>query len=116
MSVHGGPALIKHLMHRYPFLTGSHAQRLAMAYGTLTSRVLGSAKSMADLGEQFGATLTQAEVTYLVKAEWARTADDVVWRRSKLGLLMKPGEIARLSAWIADQRPAVVASEKADQK
>ena len=116
MPVNGGPALVKDLMRRYPFLVEPHAERLAMAYGTLAGRVLNGAKTITDLGEQFGGTLTEAEVVYLMTAEWARTADDVVWRRSKLGLSMSTGEIARLSAWMVDQRPAVVASEKADQK
>ena len=54
----------------------------------------------ADLGEAFGATLTEAEVRWLMDREWARTAEDVLWRRSKLGLRVTPGEAARLDAWM----------------
>ena len=58
--------------------------------------VLGSATSAEDLGEDFGATLTDAEVRWLVSKEYARSAEDIVWRRSKLGLRMTPEQIARL--------------------
>jgi glycerol-3-phosphate dehydrogenase len=60
------------------------------------SEILGQAKSYADLGQNFGATLTAAEVDYLMRKEWARAAADVVWRRSKLGLRMSEAEIAAL--------------------
>jgi glycerol-3-phosphate dehydrogenase len=71
---------------RWPFLEERAALRLAHAYGTRVERILGSARSMADLGRDFGCGLTQAELDYLARDEWARTADDVLWRRSKLGL------------------------------
>ena len=57
------------------------------AYGTRVDRVLGTAKSAEELGTRFGADLTEAEVRYLMQHEWAESADDVLWRRSKLGLL-----------------------------
>jgi glycerol-3-phosphate dehydrogenase len=81
-----------------------HASRLAHAYGTRAAKLLGHAKSMAGLGRSFGATLTEAEVGYLMTHEWARTAEDIVWRRSKLGLRMSAGEIAALDDWIAAYR------------
>ena len=71
---------------RWQFLEDQAALRLARAYGTRVERILGSARSMADLGRDFGCGLTQAELDYLARDEWARTADDVLWRRSKLGL------------------------------
>lgn len=73
---------------RWPFLTERHARRLVEAYGTRIDRVLGAAKSMDDLGARFGDDLTASEVRYLMKEEFARFADDVLWRRSKLGLTM----------------------------
>jgi glycerol-3-phosphate dehydrogenase len=85
----------------YPFLMLAHANRLAHAYGTRAAKVLGAAKSMADLGRGFGGTLTESEVRYLISYEWARTADDIVWRRSKLGLRMSQAEIAALDDWLA---------------
>ncbi len=88
------------LKSSYPFLSAALASRLAHAYGTTAKTVLGNAGSMADLGRSFGATLTETEVRYLVDQEWAQTAEDVVWRRSKLGLKMSPGEVATLEAYM----------------
>jgi glycerol-3-phosphate dehydrogenase len=59
---------------------------------------------MTDLGVSFGATLTESEVRYLMAKEWARTAEDIVWRRSKLGLRLSAGEIAAIDDWIAAHR------------
>ena len=101
MAVDGLPALASGLLARFPFLTAPHAVRLARSYGTRAHALLAGAKSNADLGEQFGATLTGSEVRYLMDHEWARTAEDVVWRRSKLGLRLSESEIARLGAWMA---------------
>jgi glycerol-3-phosphate dehydrogenase len=94
-------ALTAELVRNYPFLTATHAGRLAHAYGTRAGKLLGNAKSMADLGQSFGATLTESEVRYLMTVEWACTAEDVVWRRSKLGLRLTAGEIAALDEWMA---------------
>jgi glycerol-3-phosphate dehydrogenase len=97
-------ALAAELVRSYPFLSQAHANRLAHAYGTRAAKLLGAAKSLADLGQSFGATLTESEVRYLISVEWARTAEDIVWRRSKLGLQMSPAEIASLDDWIAAHR------------
>lgn len=103
VAVDGIAAMIASLLRDYPFLSPFHAARLSHAYGTRARRMLGGAASMRDLGQDFGATLTKAEVGYLIAQEWACTADDIVWRRSKLGLRMSPDEIAALDAWIAAQ-------------
>lgn len=71
---------------RWPFLPEALARRLAHAYGTRIGKMLGNATGMQDLGEDFGSGLTRAEVDYLTSQEWARTAEDILWRRSKLGL------------------------------
>jgi glycerol-3-phosphate dehydrogenase len=97
-------ALTAELLRQYPFLTPAHAGRLAHAYGTRASKVLGNAKSFADLGQSFGATLTEREVRYLMANEWACTADDIVWRRSKLGLRLSMEEIAAIDDWISAHR------------
>jgi glycerol-3-phosphate dehydrogenase len=86
---------------RWSFLTEPQAQRLVAAYGTRLPAVLGEARSRADLGPAFGPELTAAEVRYLVTHEWARFADDILWRRSKLGLTMKPEEREALAAFMA---------------
>ena len=105
MDVSAVAALTAELLRDYPFLTPVHATRLAHAYGTRAAKTLGAAKSMADLGRNFGATLTESEVRYLMANEWACTADDIVWRRSKLGLRLSAAEIAALDEWLAAQRP-----------
>jgi glycerol-3-phosphate dehydrogenase len=97
-------ALIAGLRRDYPFLTPAHANRIAHAYGTRAQKMLGQATSLADLGESFGATLSAREVQYLMAYEWAVTADDVVWRRSKLGLRMTAAEIATLEDWMQAHR------------
>ena len=71
--------------------------RLSRAYGTAMKDMVGTAQSLADLGRHYGAGLHEAELRYLVDNEWARTADDVLWRRTKLGLFMTAGEKARLA-------------------
>jgi glycerol-3-phosphate dehydrogenase len=86
---------------RWPFLSEGDAQRLVSAYGTRVGRVLGNAASAADLGLHFGAGLSAAEVRYLMQHEWAETADDVLWRRSKLALRMSEPERAALAQFIA---------------
>jgi glycerol-3-phosphate dehydrogenase len=102
MAVSALPALSASLRRSYPFLSEMHADRLAHAYGTCAAKMLGNAASLADLGQNFGATLTEREVRYLMAEEWALTAEDIVWRRSKLGLRLSPAEIAALDEWIAD--------------
>lgn len=86
---------------RYPFLPQPLLHRLVRAYGTRTATLLGTAACLDDLGQDFGATLTEAELRYLVHHEWARTAEDVVWRRSKLGLRLSPGHIRTIDAAMA---------------
>ena len=98
--------LATRLARRYRFLGPADAARLVRAYGVRASRILGSAYTAADLGGDFGAGLTEAEVGYLIEQEWAGTAEDVVWRRTKLGLRLSHGEIAALEAWMRQYRKA----------
>jgi glycerol-3-phosphate dehydrogenase len=107
MDVSAIAALTADLVRDYPYLAPAHANRLAHAYGTRASKTLGAAKSMADLGRNFGATLTESEVRYLISYEWACTASDIVWRRSKLGLRMSQAEIAALDDWLAAHRTQI---------
>lgn len=99
-AVDGVGALVTATKNAYPFLTDRWALRLIRAYGTQAKDVMGDAKTAADLGTLFGADLTEREVVWLIKNEYARTADDVVWRRSKLGLRMTPDQIADLDLWM----------------
>ncbi|HEY0681808.1 MAG TPA: glycerol-3-phosphate dehydrogenase [Steroidobacter sp.] len=88
---------------RWPFLPAATAHRLARAYGTRVSKILGKAQAMLDLGEHYGAGLTQAEIDYLVANEWARSGDDVLWRRTKLGLHLNEQERRRVAQWFDSQ-------------
>jgi glycerol-3-phosphate dehydrogenase len=98
----GGPALAAGLRKDYPFLTDSWADRLVHTYGTCARTLLGGAREAADLGRDFGATLTEAELTYLRDHEYARTGEDVLWRRTKLGLRLDEGQRAAVSAWMEE--------------
>ena len=86
---------------RWPFVTEPHARRLVRAYGRRLERILGDARTMDDLGVRFAGDLTEAEVRYLIENEWAHNADDILWRRSKLGLLATPDERKSLDAFVA---------------
>ena len=81
---------------RWPFLPAPLARRLAHAYGSRLERVLGDAADLDDLGPHYGAGLHERELAYLEKEEWALTAEDVLWRRTKLGLHMSAAEVARV--------------------
>ena len=74
--------------------------RMARAYGTRLERVLGGAGSIAQLGRHFGAGLHEAEIRYLIDTEFARTAEDIMWRRTKLGLEMSPAEQRALAEFV----------------
>jgi glycerol-3-phosphate dehydrogenase len=87
---------------RWRFLAPAEAERLVGAYGTRLSAVLGEASSRAELGPAFGPELTGAEVRYLMQAEWARFPDDILWRRSKLGLTMPREDLGALEAFMAE--------------
>jgi glycerol-3-phosphate dehydrogenase len=86
---------------RWPFLTEGEAQRLLAAYGSRLKDIFGNAKNRAELGPSFGPELTGAEVRYLMAKEWARFPDDILWRRSKLGLTMQLADRDALAAFMA---------------
>jgi glycerol-3-phosphate dehydrogenase len=88
------------LIRRYPFVPPTLLSRLARAYGTRAEAILRDATTLDALGTDFGGGLTRAEVDYLVAEEWARTAEDILWRRSKLGLHAPPGTADRLAAYM----------------
>jgi glycerol-3-phosphate dehydrogenase len=87
---------------RYPWLDGSHARRMARAYGARIDRVL--APSPAAMGEQIAPGLYEAELDYLRREEWAAGADDVLWRRSKLGLHLDAAQRERVADWMEDEK------------
>ncbi len=96
----GAPDLVAGLCADYPFLGHDWAERLVHAYGTDARLLLGAAQAAADLGRDFGATLTEAELDWLHRHEFARTAEDVLWRRTKLGLRLSEAEARAVAAWM----------------
>lgn len=102
----GFDGFLRDFAQRRPFLKPETALRLASAYGTHADDLLGDAASLADLGECYGADLSRREVNYLVRTEWARTVDDILWRRSKLGLRIECGGRARLAGLLASGETA----------
>jgi glycerol-3-phosphate dehydrogenase len=80
------------LQAQYPKFDQRFLRRLARRHGTLTADVIGDAAEMSDMGRDFGAGLTEREVDYFKRREWARSADDVLWRRTKAGLHLAPHE------------------------
>ncbi len=91
----------------HPGLPETLIARLVRNYGTDTAEILGSATDVADLGTHFGADLYEREVRFLMREEWARTAADIVWRRSKLGLVIRDEAVKRLDQWMAAERAAL---------
>ncbi len=96
-------AFEQELAASYAFLPTAEARRLARAYGTLAQKFLGAARRREDLGRDFGMGLSEAEVDYLSKREWARTAEDILWRRGKLGLRASAAQAAALEAFLAGE-------------
>jgi glycerol-3-phosphate dehydrogenase len=92
----GMAALRDSFLNRFPFLARETAERFVRGYGTLTAEMLGDARSAGDLGGVIGADLTEREAAWLMRTEWARTAEDILWRRTKLGLRFGAGERAAL--------------------
>ena len=92
--------VVRSLKAAHPYLRPAHAERLARSYGTRSAEVLNGARSYADLGRSFGADLTEAEIAFLAAHEWAQTADDILWRRTKLGLHLRPDERAAVEGFL----------------
>jgi glycerol-3-phosphate dehydrogenase len=98
--------LIDDLARAYPLLDRSFLAAVARRHGTRTYRVLGDAKQPSDLGADFGAGLAAREVDYLMAEEWARTAEDILWRRTKCGLHMDDAGRQAVAGYMASSRSA----------
>jgi glycerol-3-phosphate dehydrogenase len=92
---------VENLRRDYPFLDLRYVGRLTRLYGTLSRQILHDAKSYADLGRRFGSDLYEAEVRYLVEKEWAVSAEDILWRRTKEGLRVSDEEVSTLERYVA---------------
>ena len=94
------------MARRFAWLPATTVRRLCRAYGTRIDRVLKDAKGINDLGQNFGADLYEREVAYLIQQEWAYSAEDILWRRSKLGLHMTADQCAALERRLPTAAPA----------
>ena len=92
--------LVTELRAEHPFLDETQALRIARSYGTRARNWLGEAQMRGDLGRDFGHGLSQSEVDYLRGHEWTMTAEDVLWRRTKLGLYLDSAQQAALADYI----------------
>lgn len=104
--VDGVADLVRRLAGDHPFLDAATAKRLIRAYGTQAWDMLGAARAAGDPGDTFGAGLTAAEVRWLITREWAIEADDVLWRRSKLGLRLSDPQKERLARFMRNETAA----------
>lgn len=91
---------VEKLRAEYAFLSSAHAQRLIRLYGTKAYKLLGDSKALVDLRDNLGADLTAREVDYLVAEEWAQTVEDILWRRTKLGLELNERDVRALEAYL----------------
>ncbi len=96
-------AAYERLRGQYSQIPAEALQALFRRHGTLAAQVLGNAMTAADLGEHFGAALYEREARYLVEHEWARTAEDILWRRTKAGLHLTDAQKSRVAQWLAEQ-------------
>jgi glycerol-3-phosphate dehydrogenase len=102
----GIEGMLTELRSRHPFLTEAHARRWVHAYGTRVWKVLDDRKRLDDLGPRLVGDLYATELDYLRREEWASTTDDVLWRRTKLGLIADAAELAALKAALGPTVPA----------
>ncbi len=109
--VQGFEALVKDIARDYPWLGAHQSHRLARAYGTRARAILDGATNWNSLGRDFGTGLTEAEVIYLMREEWAEEAVDVIWRRSKLGLRLSKEQVMALESFMAQRREEFLARE-----
>lgn len=107
---HERDRLARDLVAAVPALGEATAGRLARTYGTLARGILAGARGTDDLGTHFGAGLYEREVMHLIENEWAMTDDDVLWRRTKLGLRLTRAERSRLAQWLAARMPSSATS------
>lgn len=109
--VDGFDTLVEDIVARHACVDMPLATRLARAYGTVAFDILSGVETSEDLGRHFGAGLYERELVHLIRNEWASTVEDVLWRRSKLGLRMSDQEASGLARWLSENRAAIAGSE-----
>ncbi len=101
-AVEGVADLIASLTQDYPFLSTAQIRRLVKHYGLETREILGAATTAGDLGLDFGSGLYEAEVMWLIRNEYVQTAEDILWRRTRLGLRLSPDDVSRLETFVVE--------------
>ena len=96
----GFESLVYKIRTKFPFLPGRVARRLARAYGTDTWSILAQIHSVDDLGDDFGAGVYAAELDWAIEHEWVSSAEDFVWRRTRLGLRLSKNQIATINDYV----------------
>ncbi|MBB4065176.1 glycerol-3-phosphate dehydrogenase [Gellertiella hungarica] len=104
-GVHGYENEVEALKKAHPYLETVHARRLVRLYGSEWRPMLEGRTSAADLGQHFGSDVYAFEIDWLMTREWARTAEDVLWRRTKRGLYLGSAEAAALDEYMAHHAP-----------
>jgi glycerol-3-phosphate dehydrogenase len=99
----GFESFLKDVRTRWPFLGDDRSERMARAYGTMLMQMLADVRQLSDMGEDFGAGLTKVEVDWLVQHEWARDAEDILLRRTKIGLATGEKTVAALTRYINER-------------
>ena len=102
IDVDGQLDLQNKLQTKYPFLTQETLKRVVRSYGTISFDIFGDATNIDALGKHFGSGLYEREVNYLIQEEWSRTSDDILFRRSKLGLSFSKDEVTQLDQHLDD--------------
>lgn len=92
--------LVASLMQTYPWLPDNLLKRYVRTYGTIADEILCGCSSIEELGRHFSGTLYEKEVNHLVAHEWARTTDDILWRRTKQGLYASVSDVAALDGYL----------------
>jgi glycerol-3-phosphate dehydrogenase len=104
---------LERMTARFPFLPSELLRRYVLAYGATMPVLLDGVTDLAGLGEEVAPGLFERELRHLVAREWARTGEDVLWRRTKLGLRLSPAERAAVEDWMRTRAPDVAATDPA---
>ncbi len=107
LSVPDPHAYVKQLQTQYPWLDDALLNRLVAAYGSMTTEIIGNTQSVSGLGMHFGHGLYEAEANWLITREWARTTEDILWRRTRLGLKFNAGQERTLAHWLEGRVPSI---------
>ena len=94
---------VEKLARKYTFLAASHARRLVRLYGTIAFAMLGNSSSVKDLGQQFGEDFFEFEINHLIENEWAQTVEDIIWRRTKMGLRLTKAQVQGLKKFLQEK-------------